>query len=152
MRKFVTLAALFVCACGEPSQVSENGSADETFNQRVERQTKYIPALKRNQLPAPDGEAVSVAMHAIEANRMETTPKCKVTGAERFDSDGSIIAQCADGRDFRVVRIEGIVEAISIDCKAARDLVVSDPCDRQLVRSGQDNSIEKALSSIAKIR
>ena len=151
MRKFVTLAALLVCACGEPSKGSEAGSTDETFNQRVERQTKYIPALKRNQLPAPDGEAVSVAMDAIEANRMKTTPKCKVTEAERFDSDGSIIARCADGRDFRIVKIEGIAEAISIDCKAARDLVVSDPCDRQSVRSGKDDSIEKALSFIAKM-
>lgn len=150
MRTLVTLAALVVCACGEPSQ-SETGPTNETFNQRVDPEAKYIPALKRNQLPAPDGEAVSVARDAIEANRMPHDPKCKVTEAERFDSDGSIIAHCLDGRDFRVVRVEGIVEAISIDCQAARRLVVSDPCDRQMVRSGQDDSIEKALSSIAKM-
>jgi hypothetical protein len=131
--------------------VSEAGPRNETFNERVERQTRYLPTLKRDQLPAPEGDAVSVAMAAIEANRMGTTPKCKVTEAERFDSDGSIIAQCEDGRDFRIVRIEGMVETISLDCRAARRLASRDPCERQSVRSGQDHSIEDVLAFLARM-
>lgn len=161
MRRLITIALLLVGACSEPSEVVEAGNnnetvnkpgGNETFNERVARQTKYISAIKRNQLPVPEGDPARVALKAIEANRMEGTLKCKkVTEAERFDTDGSIIARCADGREFRILKVEGIPDVMALDCKVARDLVVIDPCDRQSVRSGKDKSLEAVLSSLAKM-
>jgi hypothetical protein len=144
-----TLAAARVCmAClasfnlvscsGQPENTTNQSSANpaqasvtfdnETFNERVARQKRCIPGITSCLLPAPEGDAREVASAAIR----EAGQTCaKVTEAERFDSDGSIIAKCGD-RDFRIFKMEGSATPFSLDCKAGRDILGVDPCDRKV--------------------
>src|ERR1043165_3795580 len=111
----ITLA-LSACSADQPtnsgeSQNQETGgaNANETFNQRVARQTRSLATINREQLPAPDGDPAQVALKAINDNAMKRADRCSnITRAERFDSDGSIIATCRNGQDYRVFRGGGI--------------------------------------------
>ena len=155
------LFTLVLCACsadqptnsGE-SQNREIGAADanETFNQRVARQTRSLPTINREQLPAPDGDPAQVALKAINDNAMKRADRCSsITRAERFDSDGSIIATCRNGQDYRIFRVEGTTDTFALNCKKARERTVVDACDADSVRGGHDDSIDRVLAFIAKL-
>ena len=160
-RASILLLALAVSACSADQPTNSHETADqradgnntnETFNQRVERQTKALPTIKRNQLPAPEGDPQKVALKAINDNAMKRGERCmSIARAERFDSDGSIIATCRNGQDYRVFRIEGMLNTIALKCKSAREMIVVDPCDADSVRSGHDDSVDRVMASIAKL-
>ena len=138
----------------DESQDQEIGgsSANETFNQRVARQTRHLPTLNRDQLPAPEGDPAQVALKAINDNAMNRTDRCaSITRADRFDSDGSIIAVCRNGRDYRIFRVEGMTDTVALNCKNAREQTVVDPCDAASTRTGHDDSIDRVMAFIAKL-
>ena len=151
--------ALSACSADQPTNSGESqnqeiggGNANETFNQRVARQTRSLPTINREQLPAPDGDPAQVALKAINDNAMKRADRCSsITRAERFDSDGSIIATCRNGQDYRVFRVEGISDTFALNCKKAREQTVVDPCDADSVRTRHDDSIDRVLAFIAKL-
>jgi hypothetical protein len=153
------ILALSACSADQPtnsgeSQNQEIGGAkpNETFNQRVARQTRPLPTINREQLPAPEGAPAQVALKAINGNAMKRADRCpSITRAERFDSDGNIIATCRNGQNYRIFRVEGISDTFALNCKKAREQTVVDPCDADSVRMGHDDSIDRVLAFIAKV-
>jgi len=129
-----------------PSGQASGSSETETFNERVARQKRCIPGLGSCLLPAPEGDAREVALAAIK----EAGQGCaKVTVAARFDSDGSIIAKCGD-RDFRIFKMEGTATAFSLECKAGRDILGVDACDKKMAATREDDSIARMLTWLSK--
>lgn len=155
----ILLIPLSACSIDQPTNSGERqdhqlvgSTANETFNQRVSRQTRLLPTLNRNQLPAPDGDPAQVALKAINDNAMKRAERCpRIKGAERFDSDGSIIAVCSNDRDYRVFRVEGMTDTVALNCKKAREQSVVDPCDAASIRTGHDDSIDRVMAFIAKL-
>ena len=155
------LLALAVAACSADQPTNSNETSDqrvdgknanETFNQRVERQTKLLPTINRNELPAPEGNPAKVALKAINDNAMKRADRCTgIARAERFDSDGSIIATCRNGQDYRIFRIEGMLDTFALKCKDAREQTVVDACDADSVRSGHDDSVDRVMAFMAKL-
>jgi hypothetical protein len=97
-------------------------------------------------LPAPEGDAAEVAQAAIKEAELSCP---KVTGAERFDSDGTIIAECGDSQ-FRVFKVEGLATTMALDCKSGKDLFGIDACDKKQAAKRDDDSIQKLLSALAR--
>ena len=130
------------------SSVQPNIARDsETFNERMTRQKRYIPALGRSILPAPEGNALEVASAAIKEADLDCT---KVTHAVRLDGDGSIIAKCGES-DFRIFKVEGTATAMPLSCNVGRDTFGVDACDSKLAGTLKDDSIERILLSLAKL-
>lgn len=146
--RVLSLAAAIICIGGCDAPPAQNGAAEgkaETFNERMARQRREIPGTSKATLPAPEGEPIEVAQAAVTKAGSKCT---KVTGAKRFDSDGTIIAECGES-EFRIFKIEGSAEAMPLDCRAARDTFGVDPCDEAAVASGKDDSIGKVLTRLA---
>lgn len=156
----VCFVSFLLVSCGDTDQSSENTklatepllqpkipSDSETFNERMTRQKRYIPALGRSIFPAPEGDALEVASTAIKEAELECI---KVTEAVRLDGDGSIIAKCGES-DFRIFKVEGTATAMPLNCKVGRDTFGVDACDKKLAGSLKDDSIERILISLSKL-
>jgi hypothetical protein len=145
-RFFAALAAsaLSLAGCDSPTPAAQTDkvASKETTNQRLARQKRFVARLDRHILPAPEGEPTVVAFAAIKEGESDCP---KVSKAERFNGDGTIIATCSNGNEYRVFNIEGTMTTMPLSCKAAISAYGVDPCDETIAGSAEDKSIETVL-------
>ncbi len=149
LRAAAVAMLLALMACDNPSEPSPALPFEETDGQRLARQKQYVAAINRYLLPAPAGQAESVASAAIKE---AGSPCGRVEAARRFDSDGTIVAKCTNGRDFRVFNIEGAVDTFPLDCTRSRQLIGVDACDEQSIAQGSDKSLVEVIDSLDRIK
>ena len=152
----VAVAVLLLSGCDQGARVDQSANveaihdimaAPETINQRLARQKKYLPSVNRNALPAPDGDAIPASSKVIRANGC----RCgQVVSAKRFDSDGTIVANCSNGESYRVFGIQGVATTFALKCSETRRIIGVDPCDADSIASRSDTSIDETMKTLGR--
>lgn len=79
--------------------------ASDASDERQNSKTGTSKSLSDRVGPAPSGGAIEVAQSAIDKARQHCGT---ITSASRRRDDGSILARCSNGREYRIFSFDGV--------------------------------------------